>query len=48
MKGQKLLIESLGHDEILNFYKHYIYNWFRSVRISAEKTKKLDPKKLFL
>ena len=28
-EGPKLLIESLGHGEVLSTYKHYFYNWFR-------------------
>jgi len=44
MKGPKLLIESLGHGEVLSTYKHHFVTG--SDRIELDETlKKLDPKK---
>ena len=43
-EGPKLLIESLGHDEVLSKWKHYFITG--SDRIELDETlKKLDPKK---
>ena len=43
-EGPKLLIESLGHGEVLSNYKHYFITGSDRIEIS-EKLKKLDPKK---
>ena len=43
-EGPKLLIESLGDDEILSSYKHYFITGSDKIEL-REKLKKLDPKK---
>ena len=43
-EGPKLLIESLGHGEILSSYKHYFITGSDRIELD-EKLKKLDPKK---
>ena len=43
-EGPKLLIESLGHSEVLSSYKHYFITGSDKIELS-EKLKKLDPKK---
>ncbi len=43
-EGPKLLIESLGHSEILSSYKHYFITGSDRIEL-GEKLKKLDPKK---
>ena len=43
-EGPKLLIESLGHDEVLSHYKHCFITGSDRIEI-IEKLKKLDPKK---
>ena len=43
-EGPKLLIESLGHDEVLSYYKHCFITGSDRIEI-IEKLKKLDPKK---
>ena len=43
-EGPKLLIESLGHGEVLSTYKHYFITGSDKIEL-REKLKKLDPKK---
>ena len=43
-EGPKLLIESLGHGEVLSYYKHYFITGSDRIELD-EKLKKLDPKK---
>ena len=43
-EGPKLLIESLGHEEVLSSYKHYFITGSDRIELD-EKLKKLDPKK---
>ena len=43
-EGPKLLIESLGHGEVLSSYKHYFITGSDKIELH-EKLKKLDPKK---
>ncbi len=43
-EGSKLLIESLGHEEVLSSYKHYFITGPDGIEFE-EKLKKLDPKK---
>ncbi len=43
-EGPKLLIESLGHGEVLSFYNHYFITGSDRIEL-GEKLKKLDPKK---
>ena len=42
-EGPKLLIESLGHSEVLSSYKHYFITGSDRIEL-GEKLKKLDPK----
>ena len=43
-EGPKLLIESLGHDEVLSSYKHYFITGSDGIELD-ETLKKLDPEK---